>query len=144
MISEKGLKELHIREGLSLKPYLCTQGKPTIGFGNTYYEDGTKVKLNDPPITKVEAVKLGKIIAADFAKKVQELLKKEVNQNQFDALVSLAYNIGVARFAKSTVLRKVNNNPNDQSIGKAFMMWTKNPELKNRRKSEVEQYFKKI
>lgn len=141
MISDKGLKALHQREGLRLKPYLDTQGVPTIAMGNTYYEDGRKVTMKDKPITKEEANKLGEVVAKDFANKVKALVKTNVNQNQFDALVSLAYNIGITGFKNSTVLRKVNVNPNDKTIADAFMMWTKNKELIPRRKNEVKQYF---
>lgn len=144
MLSENGLKALHAREGLRLKPYLDTKGVPTIAMGNTYYKDGTRVTMQDTPLTKEQAEELGTIIANDFAKKVKTFIKTNVNQNQFDALVSLAYNIGTEGFRTSTVLRKVNINPNDPTIGKAFMMWTKNKELIGRRKTEVEQYFKPI
>jgi len=141
-LNEAGYKALHEREGLRLKPYLDTQGIPTIAMGNTFYENGSKVKMSDPALSKIEAEHLSKIIADRFATKVNSLVKSNVNQNQFNALVSLAYNIGLKGFENSTVLRKVNANPNDKKIQDAFMMWTKNKELIGRRKSEVEQYFK--
>lgn len=142
-LNQNGYDSLHKREGLKLKPYLDTRGIPTIAMGNTFYLNGKKVTMQDKPLTLREAVKLGRIVSDNFAKDVFALLKKEVNQNQFNALVSLAYNIGVPRFSTSTVLRRVNINPNDPTIKSAFMMWTKNKELIGRRKSEVEQYFKK-
>jgi len=142
-LDDNGYNELHKREGLKLKPYLCTQGVPTIAMGNTYYLDGKKVTIKDKPLTIREAYKLGRITSDNFAKQVNELLTKEVTQNQFNALVSLAYNIGIPRFKTSTVLKRVNTNPNDPTIKGAFMMWTKNKELIGRRKSEVEQYFRK-
>lgn len=141
-LDEKGHKALHEREGLRLKPYLDTRGVPTIAMGNTYYLDGRKVTMKDKPLTMQQATKLGKITADKFAMQVEKLVKSKVNQNQFNALVSLAYNIGIAGFKNSTVLRKVNINPNDKTIQDAFMLWTKNPELIGRRKSEVKQYFK--
>jgi len=140
-LDQNGLKSLHEREGLRLKPYLDTQGVPTIAMGNTYYLDGRKVTMQDKPLTLKEAVDLSTIVANDFASKVDSLVKSNVNQNQFNALVSLAYNIGINGFKNSTVLRKVNINPNDPKIQDAFMMWTKNKELIGRRKSEVTQYF---
>lgn len=140
-LNDNGYNELHKREGLRLKPYLDTQGVPTIAMGNTFYLDGKKVTLQDKPLTLNEAFKLGKVVSDNFGKQVFALLKKEVSQNQFNALVSLAYNIGINGFAKSTVLRRVNVNPNDPTIKSAFMMWTKNKELIGRRKSEVKQYF---
>jgi len=136
-----GYKELHKREGLRLKPYLDTKGVPTIAMGNTYYEDGRKVTMQDKPLTIEEAGNLATITADKFAFQVDKLLTSKVNQNQFNALVSLAYNIGINGFRNSTVLRKVNINPNDPAIKEAFMMWTKNVELVGRRESEIKQYF---
>lgn len=129
-------------EGLKTKPYLDTRGIPTIAIGNTYYKDGTKVKMTDSALSKEQAVELGKDTIADFEKYVKSCLKSKVNDNQLTALVSLAYNIGKTGFKNSTVLRRVNVNPNDPMIKAAFMMWTKNPELIGRRKKEVELYFK--
>jgi lysozyme len=142
-LDDNGYNELHEREGLRLKPYLDTQGIPTIAMGNTFYLDGKKVTMQDKPLSSREAFKLGRVVSDNFAKQVFALLKKEVTQNQFNALVSLSYNIGINAFAKSTVLKRVNITPNDPTIANAFMMWTKNKELIGRRKSEVEQYFKK-
>lgn len=141
-LNQEGYNELHKREGLRLKPYLDTQGVPTIAMGCTFYQNGSKVKMTDPAISKIEAEHLGKVIADRFASKVNNLVKSNVNQNQFNALVSLAYNIGLGAFEDSTVLRFVNADPNDIKIGNAFMMWTKNKELIGRRKTEVNQYFK--
>ena len=140
-LDQKGYNSLHQREGLRLKPYLDTQGVATIAMGNTYYENGSKVKMTDSPLSKIEAEHLGKITADKFASRVNQLVKSNINQNQFNALVSLAYNIGLNGFENSTVLRKVNKNPNDPTIKGAFMMWTKNKELVGRRESEVKQYF---
>jgi len=141
ILNENGYKALHQREGLKLKPYLDTKGIPTIAMGNTFYLNGKKVTMNDRKLTLSEASELGKITADNFAKTVDKLVTSEVNQNQFNALVSLAYNIGLNGFKNSTVLRKVNINPKDETIGKAFMMWTKDKELIGRRESEAKQYF---
>jgi len=140
-LNSKGYKALHDREGLRLKPYLDTKGVPTISLGVTYYPNGRKVTMQDKPLTIEQAGNLATITADKFAFQVDKLLTSKVNQNQFNALVSLAYNIGINGFRNSTVLRKVNINPNDPAIKEAFMMWTKNPELKGRRESEVKQYF---
>jgi len=142
-LDEKGYAALHLREGLKLKPYLDTKGIPTIAMGNTYYLDGRKVSMKDKALTLKEAQELSKIVADDFASKVDKAIVSDVNQNQFNACVSLAYNIGAPGFKKSTALRLINTNPNDPAIGKAFMMWTKDKELLGRRKSEVTQYFSK-
>ena len=136
-----GYKALHDREGLRLKPYLDTRGIPTISLGVTYYPNGRKVTMQDKALTIEEAGNLATVTADKFAFQVDKLLTSKVNQNQFNALVSLAYNIGITGFRNSTVLRKVNINPNDPAIKEAFMMWTKNVELMGRRESEIKQYF---
>lgn len=142
-LDQNGYEALHKREGLRLKPYLDTQGIATTGLGNTFYLNGKKVTMQDKPLTLAEAKELGKIVADNFARDVDDLITSNVNQNQFNACVSLAYNIGVHGFAKSTALKRININPNDPTIKGAFMMWIKNKELVGRRKSEVAQYFSK-
>lgn len=112
-------------EGFSAKPYLCSAKVPTIGYGNTYYPNGTKVTMLDKEITKVQAFEMFKSIADKFASKVSKLVTSPLNQNQFNALVSLAYNIGIAAFTNSTLLKKVNINHNDKSIELEFKKWNK-------------------
>lgn len=112
-------------EGLSLKPYLCPAKIPTIGYGNTYYPDGKRVTLLDKEITKLQAFDMFKVIADKFASKVSKLVTSPLNQNQFNALVSLAYNIGIGNFQSSTLLKKVNKNHNDILIGLEFKKWNK-------------------
>jgi len=139
-------------EGLSLKPYYATEeekkkGIVTIGYGNTFYENGSKVKITDSPITKTEALRLLQLTADKFALKVDDLIDKLITQNQFDALVSLAYNIGLGAFAKSTVLKLVNTNPINPTIRHWFLAWNKQAGkvlngLTTRRKKEADLYFK--
>lgn len=112
-------------EGFSAKPYLCSAKIPTIGYGNTYYTDGKRVTLLDKEITKVQAFEMFKTIADKFASKVSQLVTSPLNQNQFNALVSLAYNIGTGNFASSTLLKKVNKNHNDSTIELEFKKWNK-------------------
>lgn len=133
-------------EGFSSKPYLCPAKFATIGFGNTYYENGKKVTLLDKPISKDEALKMFKTIADKFALGVSKCVKVELKQNQFNSLVSLAYNIGIADFMNSTLLKKVNANPNDKSIFAEFCRWNKVNKkevqgLTNRRNYEAVNYF---
>lgn len=112
-------------EGFSAKPYLCPAKIPTIGFGNTYYPDGKRVTLLDKEITKVQAFEIFKSVADGFGSAVSKLVTTPLNQNQFNALVSLAYNIGTGNFASSTLLKKVNKNHNDRSIALEFKKWNK-------------------
>ena len=133
-------------EGCKLDAYKCSANKETIGYGNTFYEDGTPVKMGDK-ITKERAESLFELIADSFASKVKPLVTANVNSNQFDALVSFAYNCGIANLKSSTLLRKVNANPNDPTIAAEFEKWNKAggkvlAGLTRRRKAEADLYFK--
>ena len=135
-------------EGLSLKPYKCSAGIATIGFGNTYYENNVKVQMSDAVITKQRAEDLLKLNADRFAVKVSSIVHKPINQNQFNALVSFAYNVGSGALASSTLLKLVNINPNDAMIAKEFLKWNKAggkpiQGLTNRRIKESALYFTK-
>ena len=59
----------------------------------------------------------------DFIVGVQKLLKKNINNNQFSALVSFAYNLGLNNLKSSTLLKKVNSNSNDRTIVDEFIKW---------------------
>lgn len=123
-ISPRGLELIKDFEGFSANAYLCPAKKITIGYGNTFYEDGTKVKLGDQ-ISKTDALKLLEVIAnRDFADRIFPSIKVKVTQNQFDAMVSLAYNIGTGSFLKSTLLKKVNAG-DFAGAGEEFLRWNK-------------------
>jgi lysozyme len=147
-IDKKGYDLIKEFEGLSLKPYKCSAGVPTIGYGSTYYENGTRVQMSDAPITKQRAEQLLQHTADRVASKVANLIKKPVTQNQFNALVSFAFNLGVRALQNSTLLRLVNINPNDANIAKEFLKWNKAggkvvQGLTNRRIKESALYFTK-
>jgi lysozyme len=146
ILNNKGYLFITKHEGLRLKPYLCPAKIPTIGYGNTYYADGKRVTLLDKQITKQEALEMFKEIANKFAKRVDTLVTSNITQNQFNALVSFAYNIGTGNFASSTLLKKVNKNPNDLTIKAEFLRWNKAGGkvingLTNRRIDEADLYF---
>ena len=145
-LNTQGYRLICMFEGFSAKPYLCSAKVPTIGYGNTYYLNGRRVTLLDKPITELEAFEMFKAIADKFADKVSKLVTAPVDQNQFNALCSLCYNIGPANFAKSTLLKKVNFNHNDPSIRAEFLKWNKagGQVLKGltiRRTAEADLYF---
>mgnify|MGYP001202643237 FL=1 len=110
-------------EGFRAKPYLCPAKVPTIGYGATYYSDGKKVTMNDKPISELDAVKLLMEMLVTYERSVDSFCIDDINQNQFDALVSFAYNAGVGNLKSSTLLKKVNANFNDPSIRLEFMKW---------------------
>jgi lysozyme len=131
-------------EGCKLKAYKCPAGLWTISWGLTFYPDGTKVKEGDV-ITQQEAEDYFNAIVDDFAKGVNVLVKSNVTANNFSAIVSFAFNVGMGNFRRSTLLRKVNANPKDPSIRTEFMKWTRanNVVLKGlvrRREAEAKLY----
>jgi lysozyme len=146
ILDNKGYLFITKHEGLSLKPYLCPAKIPTIGYGNCYYSDGKRVTLLDKEITKQQAFDMFKEIANRFGKRVDELVTSNINQNQFNALVSFAYNVGTGNFSSSTLLKKVNKNPNDLTLKAEFLRWNKAGGkvingLTNRRNEEADLYF---
>jgi lysozyme len=144
-INNAGRKLIRTYEGCKLKAYKCSAGKNTIGFGNTFYEDGSAVQMGDV-ITKDRADALFIIILDGFANNARTFIKQPITDNQFSALVSFAYNAGIGAFKSSTLLRKVNANPNDQAIRLEFMKWDKAggkvlAGLTRRRSAEADLYF---
>lgn len=146
-ISDAGLALIKTFEGLELKPYLCSAGVPTIGYGSTYYEDGTKVTIKDASITEQRATTLLKNLVSSYEKSVDSFTRDDVTQYQFDALVCFAYNVGVSALKSSTLLKLVNTNPADPEIRTQFMRWNKAngkalKGLTRRREAEANLYFK--
>lgn len=145
-LNESGKSLIKSFEGCRLTSYKCSANHDTIGYGNTFYEDGTKVKPGDK-ITQERANELFEIIAKDFADKVKPLIKKDLTENNFSAIVSFAYNVGIGNLKSSTLLKKVNINPSDETIRAEFMKWVRAggkelAGLKRRRKAEADLYFK--
>jgi lysozyme len=147
-LNSNGIALMHEYEGLKLQAYLCPANVPTIGYGNTFYEDGSKVKMGDK-ISKQRAEELFINIAnRSFAEPIRKMFpKSNLTENQFSALVCFAYNVGIGNLQKSTLLKKVLANKNDTSIRLEFMKWNKAggkelAGLTRRRNSEANLYFK--
>lgn len=116
-------------EGLKLDAYLCPAKVPTIGYGITYYPDGKRVKLGE----KITMKKADELIQWHVNKIASKIPALNVNQNQYDALVSFVYNVGIGGFLRSALYRKCQVNPYDLTIRDEFFKWTKarvNGELK--------------
>lgn len=147
-ISAVGLNLIKKYEGFFSKPYLCPAKVPTIGYGVIRYPNGRRVTLQDKPITEKEASDLLAQLLVNYENDVKRLVKKPLSQNQFDALVSFTYNLGAANLGKSTLLKKINVNPNDPSIRAEFPKWNKAAGkvlngLTRRRNEEADLYFAK-
>jgi lysozyme len=146
-ISSQGREYIKTFEQLKLYAYWDEKAY-SIGYGVQTYENGTAVKSGDR-ITKERAESLFLYTVNKFAEQVNGLITSNVNQNQFDMLVSLAYNIGIGNFRTSTLLKKVNINPNDASIRNEFNKWKfANGRvlsgLVSRRAKEAEIYFSPV
>jgi len=134
-------------EGYKAKAYLCPANVPTIGWGSTMFTDGRKVKLSDT-INEQQAEEL---LMWELKNKSNALHGLNLNQNQFDSLLSFIYNLGIGAFANSTLRKKILTNPNDSAIKTEFMRWNKArvdgelieiKGLTRRRTAEAELYFK--
>ena len=146
-LGSKGLELIKSFEGFYSKPYLDPIGIPTIGYGATYYPNKKKVTMKDKPLTEKESSDLLKEMMVTYENDVKRLVKRELNQNQFDALVSFTYNLGSANLGKSTLLKKINANTCDKTIKDEFLKWNKAGGkvlngLIRRRNAEAELYFK--
>ena len=143
-----GIELIKLFEGFRSKPYLCPAKVPTIGYGATFYPNGKKVTMQDTPINEEQATNLLRDMLGSYEKSVDSFVRDDINQNQFDALVSFVYNLGAGSLKMSTLLKKVNADPNDPTIKAEFMKWVKAggktlPGLVRRRTAEAELYFKK-
>ncbi len=146
-LSKEGLDLIKKHEGFRSEPYLCPAGVPTIGYGATFYPDRSRVKMDDPPISKEQAEEMLLEMLKDYEDGAKGCVTAEINQNQFTALVSFAYNLGVAALETSTLLKRVNADPCDPDIRYQFSRWVKAggkvlPGLVKRRREEADLYFK--
>jgi lysozyme len=144
-LNNLGIDLMHFFEGCKLEAYQCSAKVWTIGWGNTFYENGTPVRQGDK-ITQDRANSLFVFVANKFADEIKKLIKSNLSENQFSALVCFAYNVGTGNLAKSTLLKKVNANPNDATIANEFLRWNKAGGkellgLTRRRTAESKLYF---
>ncbi|MDR2685604.1 MAG: lysozyme [Rickettsiales bacterium] len=143
--SERGIALIKRHEGLRLGKYLCPAGRPTIGYGHLILPSE-----NLQTITESEAHTLltrDLNIAEDA---ITKLIIRPLTQNEFDALVSLVFNIGANAFRSSTLLKYINDknycSPTYPTIKDAWLSWChisgiKNEALLSRRQSEWSLYI---
>ena len=139
--SNKGIELIKRHEGFRNKAYKCPADVWTIGYGHT------RGVNNGDVITEMEGERFLRQDLA-HAEAVVNSQRVDLTQNQFDALVSLVFNIGSGNFTRSTLLRKLKVNANDPTIAYEFSRWRYGggkvlPGLVRRRKDETDLYFKK-
>ncbi|WP_336488267.1 lysozyme [Methylobacterium nigriterrae] len=129
-----GIAALKSREGVRLKAYLDSVGVPTIGYGHT---KGVQVGQT---ITQAQADLFFLEDLASHALPILSCIKVPVADHEQDALISIAFNIGVNGFKGSTFLRLLN--AGDRSgCGSAIMAWKKPSEIISRREAERDQFL---
>lgn len=141
---KEGIELIKDFEGFRSKKYNCPAGLPTIGYGHVILKG--EERLQTASISEQEGEVILKKDLAKFESHVKRLVKVGLTQGQYDALVSFAYNCGPANLERSTLLRKVNANPNDRSIAYEFSRWNKAAGkvlagLTRRREAEAKLYF---
>lgn len=112
-------------EGLRLRPYLCSAGVATIGYGATFYEDGARVAMTDPAITTARAdALLDVMIRAKFLPAVVKLCQGADTPERVAALTSFAFNIGTGALRSSSLRRAVNAGDWDEAKAQ-ILRWNK-------------------
>lgn len=129
-----GIAALKSREGVRLKAYLDSVGVPTIGYGHT-----KGVKLGQV-ITQAQADAFFLEDLASHALPILSAIKVPVADHERDALISIAFNIGVGGFTKSTFLKRLNAGDR-KGCAEAIMMWVKPKEITSRRQAERDQFL---
>lgn len=118
----RGKKLIKSFEGFRAIAYICPAGVPTIGYGTTRIngsrvKDGMKITSDEAEVFLEQDLKV-------FEDAINHNVLVEINQNQFDALVSFVYNVGIANFKKSTLLKKLNKGDYEEASNQ-LLRWTR-------------------
>ncbi len=135
-ISENCLNLIKKWEGFYSEAYRCPANVPTIGYGTIRYPNGQKVNIGDI-ISEPVAEACLHHECAECERGVTEAVKVDINQNQFDALVSFTYNLGIGAFQRSTLLKKINAGKFDEAA-KEFDRWVHITDKKTGVKTRLE------
>jgi len=147
-ISENGLKLLSEWEGEILHIYKDSAGLPTVGVGHLLTKEERVGGKYEGGITHEQAMQILTNDLRRFERTVNDGVKVALNQNQYDALVIFAFNIGDGGFLSSTALRKINAKEFDR-VPDAMQMWNKaggkiDDGLINRRKKEIKLFLEPV
>lgn len=146
-LDQAGIEFIARWEGLKLKAYQCSAGVWTIGIGSTRFPDGVPVKMGDTLASEDEAYDLFRDTVNKYENAVNKLVTIALDQNQFNALVSFTYNVGIGALQSSTLLKRINDKASSEEIKTQWRRWNKAggqivKGLSNRREAELELYFR--
>ncbi len=116
--SIRGIELIKKCEGFSDIPYICAGGKKTIGYGHVMHDSEKYETITDEYATDLLKEDL---LKAEYS--VERNIKAYLSQSQFDALVSLTFNIGGAALQRSTLRQKINYGADIGEICHEFMRW---------------------
>ena len=141
---------IKLSEGLRLKAYLDPVGIYTIGWGNIFNYTKNRPVQKEDTITKAEAQLFFDIHMQGIVAGLKKLLKVNVNENQFNALLSWVYNYNLQTLAKSTLLKLLNAGKSKELVANEFLKWNKGkvrgklvvlPGLVTRRRAEADLFL---
>lgn len=124
-VNKAGIDLIKSFEGLFLKPYLDPIKIPTIGYGTIKYPSGKAVTMADRAISEVEATEYLMFEVEEKAHNVERMAKVPLNDNEYAALVSFAYNVGWQALEKSTLMRLLNAGTDRAAVADQFLRWDK-------------------
>ena len=113
-------------EGYKATPYLCPAGVPTIGYGSTYYADGKKVTLQDPPMDEptARALLMVELEHTYLPGVLRNCPILATDERKCNAVVDFVYNLGTGRRQTSTLKRKINAQ-DWEGAKEQLMLWNK-------------------
>ena len=130
-------------EGFRSKPYLCPAGVATIGYGSTYYADGRKVTLQDPPMDEpaASALLMYELQHTYLPGALRNCPILATDERRLNAVVDFCYNLGIGRLQTSTLKRKINEQ-DWEAAKEQLLLWNKGggkvlAGLDKRRKAEA-------
>lgn len=106
--NDEGREIVKFFEGFRAKPYRCSAGVPTIGWGSCYRLDGTRVTMDDEPVSKDEAEELLVFGLRTAENAVARLVGVPLTANAFSSLCSFTFNVGSSRLKSSTLRSRLN------------------------------------
>lgn len=137
-ISNSGLQRIIQREGCILHAYRDSVGVLTIGTGHTSAAGSPKV-VQGMTITKAQNDEILRNDLAPIEQQASQYIKVPVTQNQYDAIISVVFNVG-PKFWKSTCIQRLNKK-DYKGAADAITLWNKPPEIIGRRRSEQQQFL---